>query len=367
MNILIPIIDAVKDKNLYQYKYLAQFGYRFIVLTTDSTGHSQNLVASVPNIELHVCPEQRRIVWFITTVIHILRTRRIEIVEIYPYSILNLILAAIVKIARIPLILIARGDEYWYMNGLMPVHRRMAFRLTYLLGDVVIYKELYMQDLLLRFGKTKTFLLENAVDISPTVHLHSPDQCHFLFLNTLKFFRHPEIPLKAFLRICEELHLNSQSPVRLSIVGLPKKLSDDSVGAKNGVELASIIKDRDVPVELHPWTDDPAKWLNSADVFLLPADVVFLNYSLLEAMSRGIPPIVQETEGSELIVTHGVDGFILPPDESIWYQHMLRLVTDATLRQQLGEAARKKVEQRFSLPAYLKRYNEIYQSTIRTG
>jgi glycosyltransferase involved in cell wall biosynthesis len=99
-------------------------------------------------------------------------------------------------------------------------------------------------------------------------------------------------------------------------------------------------------------------------VFLLPADVVFPNYSLLEAMSLGVPPIVQESNGSELIVTDGVDGYILPPEKHKWKECMLRLIEDVDLRKKMGEAARLKVTDMYSIDGYLKKYDKIYSSVL---
>jgi glycosyltransferase involved in cell wall biosynthesis len=124
------------------------------------------------------------------------------------------------------------------------------------------------------------------------------------------------------------------------------------------------LANKDVPIELHQWTTDPRKWLQDADVFLLPADVVFLNYSLLEAMSLAVPPIVQESNGSELIVTDEVDGYILPPEKHRWKECMLRLIKDEDLRKKMGEAARLKVKSEFSIDGYLEKYDKIYRSVL---
>jgi glycosyltransferase involved in cell wall biosynthesis len=175
--------------------------------------------------------------------------------------------------------------------------------------------------------------------------------------------RYPEIALDAFLDICRELNLTGNSNIRFNIVGFLGDKAPKAVANKEA-KLRAKVANKDVPIELHQWTIDPKKWLEDADVFLLPADVVFLNYSLLEAMSLGVPPIVQESNGSELIVMDGVDGYILPPEKHKWKECMLRLIKDEDLRKKMGEAARQKVSKMYSIDEYLEKYDRIYRSVL---
>jgi len=273
-------------------------------------------------------------------------------------------MAILLKLKRIPIIVVARGSEYYYMKKLLPLRDRIAFRLTYYLADLIIYKELYMKDLLLQFRAKNYRMLPNAVDIPVHINSHYKEKCYFLYLNSIKEFRYPEIPLKAFLSICRDLCLTRNSNIRLLIVGL----RDEKVLAierEKEKYIKHLLFNKDLPVELHKWTDEPEEYLNVADVFLLPADIVFLNYTLLEAMARGIPAIVQETKGSELIITHGVDGYILSSDPNEWKKYMLKLIYDVELRRQLGMAARQKVIKKYSTNTYAYKYDKIYKEVLK--
>ena len=55
---------------------------------------------------------------------------------------------------------------------------------------------------------------------------------------------------------------------------------------------------------------DPAPFYRRSRFFVLPADVVFCNFALLEAMSHGVVPIVSDTPGARLVVSDGVSGII---------------------------------------------------------
>ncbi|NQT53647.1 glycosyltransferase family 4 protein, partial [bacterium] len=361
--ILIAGINTIRRKNLHQLAGLKPYGYRFVVLTADSMGRSRELTEALDNVELFVCHPW----WFRLTslylLVRILLTRRIDLAEVYPYAELPLMMTLILRLARVPVALIARGEEYNYVTGRMSLRRRLTFRWTYKLAPYVLYRELYMEPLLKEFGTRKAWFLANAVDLPDHVREHSAPRCHFLFLNSIKHFRHPEVALEAFLQLCDELHLAPDGPVRLTIVGLQER-SATALDAGKQTRLREMVEGRNVPVELHPWSAEPDRWLDDADVFLLPADVVFLNFSLLEAMARGIPAIVQDAPGAERVVTHGENGYVLPLDVAAWKKHMLRLIHDTTLRTRLGRAARQTVADRYSREAYAEQYDAVYREIL---
>lgn len=47
------------------------------------------------------------------------------------------------------------------------------------------------------------------------------------------------------------------------------------------------------------------------------------------------------------LITHGVDGILVPPGADGWYDALLPLLRDSTLRERLGAAARRKIEANF--------------------
>lgn len=93
-----------------------------------------------------------------------------------------------------------------------------------------------------------------------------------------------------------------------------------------------------------------------ADVFVLPCvrardgshDIT--PNSLIEAMAMGLPVISTSSGAIAEIVDHDRDGLLVPPGDARALAAALeRLIHDAALRQQLGVAARKKVEERFDI------------------
>lgn len=360
--VLIPSIDAIKGKNLHQLDGLGERGFRFLVLTTDTTGSSERTVAGSSHIQLHISPKRWKRSWFIFKALTLLWSSRISVAEVYPGFYIELALSILIKLRGVPIIMIARGEgEFNYAHGKGMWIRRAIFRLTYAMADYVIYKEPYMKEVFDRIGKRNKRLLPNAVQV-PNHQPPEREGCSFLFLNSIRELRHPELALRAFLEICSELGLTSNSSIRFRIVGMDAKGAVFDRG-KEGL-LRSLIAGLDVPVELHAWTDSPSRWMEISDVFLLPADRVFLNFALIEAMSYAIPPIISDVDGAELIVEHGVEGFVLPKNQSTWKDHMLALIRDVRLRKSLGMAAREKLEKKFSHDAYLRAYEAVYDSLV---
>jgi glycosyltransferase involved in cell wall biosynthesis len=82
---------------------------------------------------------------------------------------------------------------------------------------------------------------------------------------------------------------------------------------------------------------------------------------LIEAASCGRPSVTFDMPGCREIVQNGVNGFIAPPKDLVAYKSAVkRLLEDANLRQQLGLAGRKRVEEMFSLDHVIRQTLDVY-------
>jgi glycosyltransferase involved in cell wall biosynthesis len=82
---------------------------------------------------------------------------------------------------------------------------------------------------------------------------------------------------------------------------------------------------------------------------------------LIEAASCGRPIITFDMPGCREIVENGVTGFVVPAkDVSAYKSAVRRLLENANLRQQLGLAGRKRVEDMFSLDQVIRQTLDIY-------
>jgi len=63
-------------------------------------------------------------------------------------------------------------------------------------------------------------------------------------------------------------------------------------------------------------------------------------------MAVGKPVVASNIEGYANVVTHGVDGLLVPPkDGEMLAQALISLVTDESLRQQMGAKGRLKASE----------------------
>ena len=96
-----------------------------------------------------------------------------------------------------------------------------------------------------------------------------------------------------------------------------------------------------------------AEAMREADMFILPTLEDACALVVFEAMASGLPVITTTQNGSGEIISHGVDGLIVPPgDVPTLVEEIERLIGDQTWRSEIGEKARKKVEGSYSWENY---------------
>jgi glycosyltransferase involved in cell wall biosynthesis len=111
--------------------------------------------------------------------------------------------------------------------------------------------------------------------------------------------------------------------------------------------------------------DDVAEQLARADVFVLSSRSEGLPMAILEAMAAGLPVVATDVGGIPELVADGETGLLVPPgDADALAAALQRLVADAELRRRLGDAARARVEERFSLAATRRAHVELYDRLL---
>ena len=115
-------------------------------------------------------------------------------------------------------------------------------------------------------------------------------------------------------------------------------------------------------------------WLTDAAVRALPTFDIFFQPSLweamsmvtLEAMAVGRPIVATRVGEAPAILEDGRDGYLVEPrDVDGMAATLLRLITNPGLRQRVGEAARRKVEGRFTVQDMTRAYETIYEEMCR--
>ena len=112
--------------------------------------------------------------------------------------------------------------------------------------------------------------------------------------------------------------------------------------------------------------DEIARYLNAADVFVLPSRFEGLSNSLLEAMACGLPVISTRVGGSVDIINDGINGLLIDVDNEEQLARAISKVLNEPLQGiEMGRNARKKIEDSYDLNKITDRYLELYNKLDR--
>jgi glycosyltransferase involved in cell wall biosynthesis len=113
--------------------------------------------------------------------------------------------------------------------------------------------------------------------------------------------------------------------------------------------------------------DDVPSLLAGADVVALPSFAEGLPLTILEAMAQARPVVATAVGGSGEAVVDGETGVLVPAGDVEALGAALRLLLgDADLRRRLGEAGRRRVQERFSTAAMTRRVLAVYDELAPT-
>lgn len=344
-HVLILGLDTFARKNQAQLRLLGPHGYRFEVLTNDLRGESlERFRALAPaGHRLHALPTARA---RLRQLFHLLRTTDYHHAELYATGRLASLYVALLKWFRTPFIVVERGDI-----GVMRTYgslTRLSMRAAYAAADVVVYKETYMRGLLERFRTKPVALVPNAVPI-PAETTRDRSR-RFLWANRI-------IPQRRAQWLVDAFTDRAFAGAKATVMGF-----EDGARLAPGVHAVQDEVRRRAPanVELHPF-GDPEPFYLASTFFCFPAEKVFANNALLEAMAHGLVPIVTEAPGVELIVQDGVNGIVTAFTAEAYRAGLERaLALDDAELARLSAAARATVRERFSETAWTDAMRDVY-------
>ena len=105
--------------------------------------------------------------------------------------------------------------------------------------------------------------------------------------------------------------------------------------------------------------------MNASDVICVPSLSEGFSNTILEAMSAGKPVIASNVGGNPEIVVDGETGFLVRPRHSeALAQGILEFLENQELFLRMGEAARKRIENNFSIEKMVTEYEDFYQKIM---
>jgi glycosyltransferase involved in cell wall biosynthesis len=93
---------------------------------------------------------------------------------------------------------------------------------------------------------------------------------------------------------------------------------------------------------------DISQYLVETDIYISTSIFEGLPYSILEAMSLGIPCVASFCDGNNDIITSTEDGFLCNSNDQ-FVSVLLRLINEPSLRNQISEKAKQTVQKRFDI------------------
>jgi L-malate glycosyltransferase len=111
---------------------------------------------------------------------------------------------------------------------------------------------------------------------------------------------------------------------------------------------------------------DVPEILQAVDVFGLTSVSEAASLTLLEAMAAGRPVVVTDVGGNPEIVRQGIDGFLVPRgDDAATAAAILYLLDRPHEAAAMGEAGRRRVQERYQLQRTIERYYGLYSNRPR--
>lgn len=203
------------------------------------------------------------------------------------------------------------------------------------------------------FSPKRILRIPNGVDtdfFQARVQAEKPGKVRFLLVGRRQPQKGVDLLLNA-IQILKLSGLEDKFEVKLCGVDVPEH-DYLSMAAKLGVAHL---------VEFLPFQKDMRNIYQEAQSFLLPSRGEGLSNALLEAMAAGLPVIATRVSGTPDVVTNEKDGLLIPPESSeSLADAMKRVILDPSLRQRLGQNARRRVEDDYSLERIAGVYSNLY-------
>jgi glycosyltransferase involved in cell wall biosynthesis len=101
--------------------------------------------------------------------------------------------------------------------------------------------------------------------------------------------------------------------------------------------------------------------LSNFDIFCLPSRSEALPYTLLEAGLAGLPVITTTVGGIPEIIESGINGVLIPPDDSeTLFSSLILLAEDEGLRKRLGTNLKASIQENFSFEKMARKTFVLY-------
>jgi glycosyltransferase involved in cell wall biosynthesis len=248
------------------------------------------------------------------------------------------------RLLSIPCVVTIHLPLYYFVAGrgaLASLKRRLyefAERISQRLATKVIYvsAQVYSEALALQIAPRHSQVIANGVEINQLGEhrlLRRSDVVNICCVGRLEYQKGIDVLIQA-----AALLRNQAYNFQIQIAG----------DGSQRVNLESHAKTLGVTSEVIflGFRDDALDILSVSDVFVLPSRYETMSIALLEAMVAGLPCVVTNVGENEELITEGVEGYVVHPDDPAALAAALKkLIANSDLRRRMGQAARLKARQ----------------------
>jgi sugar transferase (PEP-CTERM/EpsH1 system associated) len=210
--------------------------------------------------------------------------------------------------------------------------------------------------------KSKIELIYNGIDGQRFDRAHHADQFESIrkglglnpdtkvigFVGRLAPIKNHAVLLKAMRKVVEDvpnvaLLLIGDGPLKAEIESMVKEFGLD--------KQVSILGTR---------TDIP-ELMSIMDLFVLPSFSEGLSLTLIEACAAGLPIVATRVGGNEEVVVDQLNGLTVPSnDQEALAKAITSLLSDVETSRKMGNNARERFEERFTLQDMVQKYQDLY-------
>jgi glycosyltransferase involved in cell wall biosynthesis len=273
-----------------------------------------------------------------------------------------LIAAPSALLARIPVRIMSRRSYQADMWWLSSVERLLHKTMTAILGNSLsVVRQLRDEGVPSR----KLGLIYNGIDIARSrdsgsrpatraaIGLTEATLTFVIVANLIPYKGHRDL-----IEALRQCRAQLPEPWRLLIVG-----RDDGIAVALRAQAAEAGIAGNVSF-LGPRQDVP-DLLKACDIGLLCSHQEGFSNAILEGMAASLPMIVTDVGGNAEAVLDGMTGIVVPAhDPARLAKAIACLANNATMRSDLGAAARLRVEEYFSLERCVSAYDELYRTLL---
>ncbi|MEK6679211.1 MAG: glycosyltransferase family 4 protein [Nitrospirota bacterium] len=110
---------------------------------------------------------------------------------------------------------------------------------------------------------------------------------------------------------------------------------------------------------------DAISYINAMDIFILPSEREGLPRVILEAMLMSKPVVACDITGPSELILNGKTGFLVPVKNfQMIADAILKLIKDLKLRRHMGEEARKRSIENFSVEKYVRGVENVFNEVL---